>query len=107
LDESPVTEAEDALKAVEEGGFKDILAKFPKLAKSLEKIFGFVALVIQILEAWVSAVDDLTKIVNVLKDIREEIETGATIFLSQKNKRKRVTTKDGEVLNLRLGNLHS
>ena len=107
LDESPVQESEDALKAIEEGGFKDILAKFPKLAKGLEKLFGFIALVIQILDAWVSAVSDLLKIVQTTKDIREEIESGSTVFLSQKNPRKILKLEDGSPIKIRVGNLHS
>jgi hypothetical protein len=104
---NPAEEAEEAIADIEGSGFKTILEKFPKLLKGAEKVLGFVAIVADALESIISAVADLQAIVNVLKDIREEIETGATIFLSQKNARRTVTLTDGTTMKIRTGNLHS
>ena len=104
--ENPTDEAEQAVKDIEGSGIKSILEKFPKLAKGLEKLLGFLAIAVGILESIQSAIDDIQAIVDVVKGIREEIETGSTIFLSQKNKRKVVKLDDGTSMRIRVGNLH-
>jgi hypothetical protein len=106
----PVEEAESAVSDIEEGGAKGIqnlLSKFPKLAKGLEKLLGFFAIIIGALEAVESAIDDLTNILAAITGIREEIETGETIFLSQKNSRKTIALADGGSIKIRVGSLHS
>lgn len=104
--EDPAVEAEQAVKDIEASGIKEFLTKFPKLARGVEKVLGFLALAVQVLEYIKSAIDDIQAILDAITAIREEIETGATIFLSQKNPRKTVETLDGEKLKLRVGNLH-
>jgi hypothetical protein len=104
---NPTEEAEAAVKDIEASGFKTILEKFPRLLKGAEKALGFVAIVADALESIISAVHDLQAIVDVLKSIREEIETGSTVFLSQTNRRKTVTLSDGTTMKIRVGNLHS
>jgi hypothetical protein len=105
--ESPTEEAEAAIKDIESSGVRGLLEKFPKLAKGLERILGFLAIVVGVLESIQKAIDDLTAIVDAIKGIREEIETGSTIFLSQKNPRKTVKLADGGSYKIRVGNLHS
>jgi hypothetical protein len=104
---NPTEEAEAAVKDIEASGFKTILEKFPRLLKGAEKALGFVAIVADALESIISAIHDLQAIVDVLKAIREEIETGSTVFLSQTNRRKTVTLSDGTTMKIRVGNLHS
>jgi len=104
---NPTEEAEQALKDIQQSGFKSILKQFPKFAKGLEKVLGFVAIIAGALESISAAVDDLQAIVDVLKGIREEIETQESIFLPQKNPRKIVQLKSGKKLKLRIGHLHS
>ena len=104
--ESPTEEAEQAVKDIESSGVKTLLEKFPKLARGLEKLLGFVAIIVGALESIQSAIDDLSNILAAVRGIREEIETGSTIFLSQKNPRKTVTLDDGSTLKIRVGNLH-
>ena len=104
---NPTEEAEQALKDIESSGFKSILKQFPKFAKGLEKALGFVAILVDTLDNLLDAIDDLLAIVNALKDLREEIETGKTIFLQQKNARKTLKLKDGGSIKIRVGNLHS
>lgn len=104
--EDPTTEAEEAVSDIESSGVKSILEKFPKLAKGLEKLLGFLAVAVGVLESIQSAIDDLSNIVAAIRGIREEIETGSTIFLSQSNPRKTVTLEDGSTMKIRVGNLH-
>jgi hypothetical protein len=104
---NPTEEAEQAIADIEGSGFKTILEKFPKLVKGAEKVLGFVAIVADALESIIAGVHDLQAIVDVLKGIREEIETGSTVFLQQKNARKIVKLDDGTSMKIRVGNLHS
>jgi hypothetical protein len=103
----PVGDAKAAIDDIEASGFKGILEKFPRLAKGLEKVLGFVALLADALESISSGIDDLQAILDTLTAIREEVETGSTFFLQQKNARRTVTTTDGTKIKIRVGNLHS
>jgi len=103
----PAAEAKEAVEDIERSGLRDILSKFPKLLKGLEKVLGFVAIVLDAVKSIITAVDDLTTIVNALKGIREAIESGGPLFLKQSNPRKIVTLQDGTKMKIRLGNLHS
>jgi hypothetical protein len=103
----PAGEAEEAIKDIEESGFKTILEKFPKLAKGLEKVLGFVAIVVDALESIISGVDDLITVMMALRDIRKNIETADAIFLKNSNPRRIVKLKDGGSIKIRVGNLHS
>ena len=105
--ESPTEEAEQAVKDIEGSGVRGLLEKFPKLAKGLERVLGFLAIAVGVIESIQKAIDDITAIVDAIKGIREEIETGSTIFLSQKNPRKTVKLEDGSSFKIRVGNLHS
>jgi len=104
---NPAEEAEEAVKDIEQSGFREIFSKFPRLLKGAEKVLGFVAIITDALETILDALDDLIKIVKTIRDLREEIEHGATIFLQQKNPRKALQLKDGGSIKVRLGNLHS
>jgi len=104
---NPAEEAEQAIKDIEASGLRDILSKFPRLLKGAEKVLGFVAIVTDALETILDALDDLIRIVKAIRDIRDEVEHGATIFLQQKNKRKSLALVDGGSIKVRLGNLHS
>jgi archaellum component FlaC len=103
---NPTEEAEQALQDVEGSGVKGILEKFPKLAKGLEKLLGFVAILVDALETIISTVDDLTTIVNALKGIRELVEEGGPLFLKQSNARKTIKLEDGTSMRIRIGSLH-
>lgn len=105
--EDPTAEAEEAVSDIESSGVKTLLEKFPKLAKGLEKLLGFLAVAVGVLESIQNAIDDLTKIVAAITGIREEIETGSTVFLQQNNPRKTVQLADGTSMKIRVGNLHS
>jgi hypothetical protein len=103
----PTEEAKAAVEDIEQSGFKSILKQFPKLARGLEKVLGFVALAADALGSIIQAIDDLQAIVDATKAIREEVETGGTIFLQQKNKRKTVKLETGKSIRIRIGRLHS
>lgn len=103
---NPTEEAEQAIQDIEASGLHDILTKFPRLLKGAEKVLGFIAIVADALESVLDAVDDLQRIVDVLKSIREEVEHGSTVFLSQSNRRKTLKLADGGTIKVRLGNLH-
>jgi phage-related minor tail protein len=103
---NPTEEAEQAIKDIEASGLHDILSKFPRLLKGAEKVLGFIAIVADALESIIDAIDDLQRIVDVLKSIREEVEHGSTVFLSQSNRRKTLRLADGGTIKVRLGNLH-
>jgi len=49
---------------------------------------------------------NLGKFVDAIRQIREELETLDTIFLPQGNRRRYIHATDGEVLKIRIGNLH-
>ncbi len=86
---------------------ESLLKKLPKLSKGLEKMLGVVSLIVDALIQWSDIIDKLQTIVDTIRDVRLEIETGSTIFLFQGNKRKTVTLDDGTVMKIRLGKLHS
>lgn len=102
----PEEEAAAAVQDIEEGGFKNLLTRFPKLAKGLTKVLEFLTLLTFVFDQTARTFQDLLTILQTLRDLREEIETGSTVFLSQKNPRKILTTDSGEKFKIRLGNLH-
>lgn len=104
---NPTEEAEQAIQDIEQSGFKDIIKKFPKLLKGAEKVLGFVVIIADALESILTVIEDLQKIVDTVKAIREEIETGSTIFLQNKNARKTLKLKAGGSIRIRVGSLHS
>ena len=85
---------------------ESLLKRLPKLSKGLEKALGAITLVVEMVIFWSNIVDELQKIVDAIRDLREEVESGSTIFLSQKRKRKTVKLADGGSIKIRLGNLH-
>ena len=103
---NPTQDAEEAIADIQNSSFKGIVEKFPRLLKGLEKVLGFVAIVLDALESIITAVDDLTTIVEALKAIREDVETGGPLFLSQSNKRRTIHSDEGP-LKIRVGSLHS
>jgi len=103
----PAQEAREAVEDIEKSEFRSILQKFPRLLKGLEKVLGFVAIVLDALESIITAVDDLTKIAEALKGIREAVESGGPLFLKQSNPRRIVKFKDGGSIKIRVGSLHS
>ena len=102
----PAADAREAVADIENSGFRGIIEKAPKLVKGFEKALGFVALLADGLEHMVSFVDDLTTIVNALRDIRRNVETGESLFLPQSNKRRTETLSDGSKIKIRVGSLH-
>ena len=101
------TELAEVFGGLEKLGLKGLEDIVPKLKKAGGKVFEVLAIIQLIAESLLDVVKKLSAIVNALKDIREEIETGSTLFLQQKNKRKVVTTMDGDKIRLRIGKLHS
>lgn len=104
----PAVEAEEAATELEQGGgsISKLLAKFPKLAKGLEKIVAWLAIVVTVLDDMIEVVGDLKTLLQTITDIREEIETGKTVFLSQTNRRQIVHLDDGTSMKIRVGSLH-
>jgi hypothetical protein len=99
--------AKDVESAVSSPDSAEGLAKlFPKLAKLGERVLGAVLIIVQGLEGLSDALDDFKKIVDQAKAVREEIETGATVFLKQSNRRKTVRLDDGTTMKIRVGKLH-
>ena len=103
-------EAADELVSVFEGfekiGLKELANLGPKIEKFGGKIFEILGIVQAVAEELVKVIDELTTIVNALKDVRETFEHGEGLFLSQKNKRKSLRLVDGGVIKVRVGNLH-
>ena len=104
---NPTEDAEALIKDAESGGLKDLLTKFPKLAKGLEKILGVLALVLQALESISAVIDDLQNVLDEITRLRLEIEKLDTIFLQQGNKRKLLKLANGKSIKIRLGKLHA
>jgi len=104
---NPTEEAEQAIKDIENSGFRNLLEKFPRLAKGLEKVLGALALLLDALNSISTTIDDLKAIVDATKAIRETVEEGGPIFLSQKNPRRLEHLDDGTPIKIRVGNLHS
>lgn len=105
--ESPTEEAAEAAKDIEASGIKGLLERLPRLAKGLEKILGFLAILIGVTESIEALIDDLTEILDAVRAIREEIESGSTVFLQQKNARKALALKDGGSIRVRVGTMHA
>jgi hypothetical protein len=104
--ETPSEEAEQAIKDIETSSFKGIVEKFPKLLKGLEKLLGFLAIILDALESIIAAVDDLTTILEALRALREDVESGGPLFLKQTNARKTLKLEDGSKIKIRVGSLH-
>lgn len=104
---NPTEEAEEAIADIQNSGFKGLFEKFPRLFKGLEKVLGFLAILLDALESISAGVDDLQTIVNALRTLREDIETGGPLFLSQSNRRRTLRLRDGGSIKIRLGKLHS
>ena len=102
----PVGEAKEAIADIEKSGFGQILQKFPRLIRGVEKALGFVALIADLLEDVITTVSDLQRIVDAARAIREEVEHGSTVYLQQRNRRETVTLTDGTKMKIRIGNLH-
>ena len=108
---------EDAEAAAQEladlfGGFGKIGLKAlqdlgPKLEKLGGKLFEILAIVQAVAEELLKVVNELTTIVNAIKDVRETFQEGEGLFLSQKNPRRTVALRDGGSIKIRVGNLHS
>jgi hypothetical protein len=101
--------AEDATAFLEsaEGGVARFLARFPSLARALEKVIGLFALLVDMLASYSQALNDLQTILDELKRVRLAVEKLDTIFLGQGNKRKFVKLADGKFIRIRVGRLHS
>jgi hypothetical protein len=104
---NPTEEAEEALADIENSGFKGIFEKFPRLLKGAEKILGAAAIILDAIQSISAGIDDLTKIVEAEKQIREAVEEGKGFFLSQSNPRKSIPLAEGGSIKIRVGNLHS
>ena len=103
---NPTEEAEEAIADIQNSGFKTIIEKFPKLFKGLEKLLGALAILLDAFEAISVGIDDLTTIVNALRDLRVDVESGGPLFLQQSNRRKSIRLKEGGSIRVRIGNLH-
>jgi prophage DNA circulation protein len=104
---TPAAEAEEAVADLEGSGLKSLIEKFPKLAKGLEKLLGWLALLVDALETVIATLDDLITIVGALRAIRENIEHADAVFLPNSNPRKTVKLADGTSMKIRVGKLHS
>jgi len=106
--ENATEEAEEMASDFEEVGIgESLLKKLPKLSKGFEKLLGVVTLIVDSVISWSDAVDKLQDIVNAVSDLRDAIESGDTIFLSQKNGRREVPLAQGGAIKIRVGGLHS
>lgn len=104
----PKAEAEEMaadLESLDNIGTK-LLQKLPKLARGLEKLLGVVTLIVDAVITWSGAVDKIQTIVDEITRIREEIESLESVFLSQRNPRKRLKLAAGGSIRVRVGNLH-
>jgi hypothetical protein len=105
--ETPTDEAEAAVSDVEHEGVSGILRSFPKLARGLEKVVGFLSILVDALASISKGILDLQTIVDETARIRREIEDLDSIFLQQKNPRRTVKLLDGGSIKIRVGKLHS
>jgi len=106
--ESAAAELEELFSGFGKLGLTEFLQNIgPKLKRAGGKLFEGLAIVQAVAEELVHVIDDLQSLVNLSRDIRETFETGEGLFLSQKNKRRKVKLETGGSLNLRVGNLHS
>jgi|SRR5215813_5087861 len=103
---NPTEEAEEAISDIENSGFKTLVEKFPKLFKGLEKVLGFLAILLDAFESISNGLDDVLTILRALQTFREDLETGGPLFLKQSNPRKIVHLDDGTRVSFRVGNLH-
>ncbi len=106
--QSPLEGAAEDVEAVTgAGSVAELLARFPRLARGLERAIAFLGLLIEYVAAFNAAVNDFQTILDELKRVRLAIEKLDTVFLGQGNKRKFVKLADGKFIRIRVGNLHS
>lgn len=86
---------------------ESLLRRLPKLSQGLEKLLGVVTLFVDAVVEWSDAIDQLQTIIDEITRIREAVETGETIFLSQKNPRRTLQLANGGSIKIRVGKLHS
>lgn len=90
-------------------GLEDLRGVFSKLgsrfAAAFEKVLGVLAIILDALVTVRATIDDLKKIVDAVKTVREDLENLDGLFLPQHNKRKTIQSDIGPI-RIRLGDLH-
>jgi hypothetical protein len=64
-------------------------------------------IIVEVLDTVRNIIDAFQTVVDEITRLREFIETGDTIFLQQRNKRKVIRLENGKSIKIRLGKLHS
>lgn len=103
-----VTEAEEAAGELAEledlQSLKRIFSKLgEKFGKIFEKTLGVLVLILDALDTVHATIIDLQKIVDDIREAREDLQNLSGILLPQNKPRKRVYLADGKVLNRRVG----
>jgi len=69
-------------------------------------VVNAIVVIVEILDTVANIIDSAQTVLDEITRLREFIETGDTIFLQQRNKRKVIKLDDGSTIKIRLGKLH-
>jgi hypothetical protein len=90
-------------------GLEDLRGVFsrlgPKITAGFEKVLGIFAIILDALVTTRATIDDLKKIVDAVKTVREDLENLDGVFLPQNNSRKTIQSDIGPI-RIRVGKLH-
>jgi hypothetical protein len=70
-------------------------------------VVNAIVVMVEVLDTIANIIDSAQTVLDEITRLREFIETGDTIFLQQRNKRKYLKLDSGKTIRVRLGKLHS
>jgi uncharacterized membrane protein (UPF0136 family) len=91
---------------LETGGAAEVAEAATGIGLPLAVVNGIV-IIVEVLDTIRNIIDSFQSIIDEITRVREFIESGDTIFLQQRNKRKVIRLDNGKTIKIRLGKLHS
>ena len=70
-------------------------------------VVNALVIIVEVLDTVRNIIDAFQTVIDEITRLREFIETGDTIFLQQRNKRKLIRLESGKTIKIRVGKLHS
>ena len=90
---------------LETGGAAEVAEAATGIGLPLAVVNALV-IIVEVLDTVRNIIDSFQTVIDEITRLREFIETGDTIFLQQRNKRKRLVLESGKTIRVRVGKLH-
>jgi hypothetical protein len=91
---------------LETGGAAEVAEAATGIGLPIAVVNGIV-IIVEILDTIRNVIDSFQSIIDEITRVREFIESGDTIFLQQRNKRKVIQLENGKTIKIRVGKLHA